>query len=93
MSLNNTLQKKSLVAFDNRLEESFFSTYNATKGFKNETIEPSLILLNPNNNNLDFSENIPEKTNYFSIYQFRLVGGRWLGGLHSFTFHLSIKMI
>ena len=73
---NNALFRNSLVVFDNRLEESFFSTYNITEGFENysnETIEPSLILLNnPNNNNLDFSENISEKTNGSSIYQYNL---------------------
>ena len=73
---NNALLKSPLVVFDNRLEESFFSTYNTTEEFENysnETIEPSLILLNKsNNNNLDFSENIFEETNGSSIYQYNL---------------------
>src|SRR5829696_2356684 len=73
---NNALLSNPLVVFDNRLEESFFSTYDTTESFENysnETIEPSLILLNnPNNNNLGFSENNFEETNCSSIYQYNL---------------------
>src|SRR5438874_2132456 len=68
---NNALLRSPLLVFDNKLEESFFSTYSTTERFENhlnETIEPSFILLNPNNNNLDFFENISEETNCSSIY-------------------------
>ena len=72
-----------MVVFDNNeLKKSFFSTYNIKDTFENysnETIDPSLILLNnpnnpnnPNNNNLDFFKNSLKETNISSIYQYNL---------------------
>ena len=69
---NNALLGSSLLDFNNtynRLEESFFSIHN----IENETIEPSLILLdNPDNNSLDFLEDNLEETNFSSVYQYNL---------------------
>src|ERR1051325_3185600 len=66
---NIALLRSPLPVFDNRLEESFF-IHNT----ENDTIEPSLILLNnPNDNNLDFLEDNLEEPNFSStVYQYNL---------------------